>query len=98
MPVGRLALIVIAGLLMASVVVTTNRSLHVSDFAACIILVATGLTSYLALCWLFDICHARRRLRAALAFSRPKFESIAAGSVRQWKRSIATGTRRHVEE
>ena len=68
MPISRLALIMIAGLLMAVVwVIATDRILHASDFVACVILVATGLTSYLALCWLFDICHARRRLRAAFS-------------------------------
>jgi O-antigen/teichoic acid export membrane protein len=98
MPIGRLALIMVAGLLMASVVATVDRSLHVSDFVACIILVTTGLTSYFALGWLLDICHARRRLRTALTFSRSKLATIAAEPARQWRRSIATGARRHVEK
>jgi hypothetical protein len=72
--------------------------LHASDFVACVVLVTTGMVSYLALCWLFDICHARRRLRTAFAFSRLKLATIAAQSARQWKRSITTGVRRHVEE
>jgi O-antigen/teichoic acid export membrane protein len=98
MPIGRLTLTMIAGLLMASVVVATDGILHVSDFVACVVLVAAGMTSYLALCWLLDICHARRRLLAAFAFSRQRFANIAARSTRQWKRSIATAVRRHVEE
>ena len=97
-PIGRLALIMIAGLMMASVVVTIDRSLHVSDFVACIVLVATGLTSYIALCWLLDICHARRRLRAAFRFSRERLANVVAELARRSKRSIATGARRHVEE
>jgi O-antigen/teichoic acid export membrane protein len=98
MPIGRLALTMIAGLLMASVVAAADRILHASDFVACVVLVTTGMVSYLALCWLFDICHARRRLRAAFAFTRLKLATIAAQSARQWKRSITTGVRRHVEE
>ncbi|HET7885045.1 MAG TPA: lipopolysaccharide biosynthesis protein, partial [Bradyrhizobium sp.] len=69
MPIGRLALVMIAGLVMASAVTIADTALHVTDFTACVILVMTGLTSYLALCWLLDICHARGRLRTGLAFS-----------------------------
>jgi O-antigen/teichoic acid export membrane protein len=78
-PLGRLALVVIAGLAMALVVATLDRSLHVSDLAACGVLVCAGLTSYAALCWLLDISQARGRLKTCLAFFRAKFANINIG-------------------
>lgn len=83
MPLRRLALVMIAGLVMAFMVSAIDRTLRVADFAACIALMATGLVSYLALCWLLDICHARRRLQAGLAFSRSNLARIVAGSASQ---------------
>jgi len=80
MPRGRLALAMIAGLTMAFVVTAVDRTLHVSDFAACLVLIGTGLLSYLASCWLLDVCQARRRLRAGLAIVRSKLASIVAGA------------------
>jgi O-antigen/teichoic acid export membrane protein len=78
-PLGRLALVVIAGLVMALVVGTLDRSLHVSDLAACGVLVGAGLTSYVALCWLLDISQARGRLKICLAFFRAKLANINIG-------------------
>ena len=78
-PLGRLALVVIAGLVMALVVGTLDRSLHVSDLAACGVLACAGLASYAALCWLLDISQARGRLKTCLAFFRAKFANINIG-------------------
>jgi O-antigen/teichoic acid export membrane protein len=79
MPLGRLALTMIAGLVMAFVVMAVDRSLRVSDLAACVVLVGVGLMSYLVSSWLLDICHARRRLPAAIAFFRLKLARVVAG-------------------
>jgi O-antigen/teichoic acid export membrane protein len=83
MPLRRLALTMVAGLIMAFIVMAADRSLHVSDFAACAILASVGLLSYLASCWVLDICHARRRLRAGLVFFRLRLASIIAGQASQ---------------
>jgi O-antigen/teichoic acid export membrane protein len=79
MPLGRLALTTIAGLVMALVVGTLDRNLHVSDPTACVVLACTGLLSYAAMCWLLDISHARRRLKLGLAFFRTKLANISIG-------------------
>jgi O-antigen/teichoic acid export membrane protein len=79
MPLRRLALTMIAGLVMAFMVMAAARSLHTSDFVACVILVSTGLASYMVSCWLLDICHARRRLQTSLAFVRVKLANLVAG-------------------
>ena len=42
LPLGRLALTVIAGLAMALIVAALDRSLHVADLAACIVLAGAG--------------------------------------------------------
>jgi O-antigen/teichoic acid export membrane protein len=80
MPPGRLALTMIAGLIMALTVIVIDKSLHVSDLVACIVLVGAGLVSYLASCWLFDISHTRRRLNVCLTFLRTRFADIGTGS------------------
>jgi O-antigen/teichoic acid export membrane protein len=80
LPLGRFALTVIAGTIMATLVILVDNSLRVSDFTACAVLAGTGIAGYLALCWLFDISHARRRLRAGLSIFRGKL-AITAGSV-----------------
>jgi hypothetical protein len=79
MPLGRLALTTIAGLVMALVVAVIDRSLHVSDMVACLILVGAGAVTYLVMCWALDISHARRRLKVGLAFFRTKLASIGPG-------------------
>ena len=78
-PLGRLALTLIAGLIMALTVGTLDRSLRVSDLTACFVLVLVGSASYAVLCWLFDISHARRRLKICLAFFKTKFANIGIG-------------------
>jgi hypothetical protein len=75
-----LALTMIAGLIMALTVMTIDKSLHLSDLGACIVLVGAGATSYLAACWLLDISHSRRRLNVCLSFFRTRFANIGAGS------------------
>jgi O-antigen/teichoic acid export membrane protein len=78
-PLGRLALTMIAGLTMALIVGTLDRSLHVSDLTACFVLAFVGSASYVALCWLLDISKARGRLKICLAFFRTKFANIDIG-------------------
>ena len=78
-PLGRLALTMIAGLGMALAVETLDRNLHVSDLTACVILVCAGLASYAAMCWLLDISRTRRRLKLGLAFFRTKLANINIG-------------------
>src|SRR6195952_3578129 len=78
-PLGRLALTLIAGLMMALVVSALDRSLHVSDLAACVILGFTGLASYAALCWAFDISRLRARSKTGLTLFRSKLASIGIG-------------------
>jgi O-antigen/teichoic acid export membrane protein len=79
LPLGRLALILIAGLAMALTVVALDRSLHVSGLTACAVLACAGLASYVALCWLFDISQARGRLKLGFAFFRTKLANINIG-------------------
>ena len=79
LPLGRLALTLIAGLVMALIVGTLDRSLHVSDLAACGLLVGTGLASYMALCWLLDISRARGRLKLCVTLFRTKLANINIG-------------------
>jgi O-antigen/teichoic acid export membrane protein len=78
-PLGRLALTVIAGLTMALLVGLLDKNLHVSDLGACIVLACAGLASYVALCWLLDISHARRRLKLCFVFFRAKLANISIG-------------------
>lgn len=75
-PLGRLALTMIAGLIMALAVAALDRSLHASDLVACLVLVCAGLISYVTLCWLFDISQIRGRLKAGLTFFRAKLADI----------------------
>ena len=79
MPLGRLALTLIAGLVMALAVGTLDRSLHVSDLTACVVLVSVGSASYVAMCWLLDISRTRGRLKLGLAFFRTKLANINIG-------------------
>ena len=78
-PLGRLALTMIAGLVMALVVAALDRSLHVSDLTACVVLAGAGLASYLALCWLLDISRTRGRMKVGFAFFRTKLANINIG-------------------
>lgn len=79
LPLGRLALTVIAALVMALAVAALDRSLHVSDLTACVVLAGAGLASYLALCWLLDISRTRGRLKLGFAFFRTKLANINIG-------------------
>ena len=78
-PLGRLALTMIAGLVMALAVEALDRNLHVSDSAACVVLVGVGFAGYVAMCWLLDISHSRRRLKFGYAFFRTKLANINIG-------------------
>jgi O-antigen/teichoic acid export membrane protein len=75
LPLGRLALIMIAGLVMALTVAALDRSLQISGLAACVVLASAGLITYAALCWLFDISRIRGRLKTGFAMFRTKFAS-----------------------
>jgi O-antigen/teichoic acid export membrane protein len=79
LPLGRLALTMIAGLLMALLVGAIDRILHVSDLAACFVLALAGLVSYVTACWLLDVSRSRQRLKHGLAFFRTKFANIGVG-------------------
>jgi O-antigen/teichoic acid export membrane protein len=78
-PLRRLALTMIAGLVMALTVGALDRSLHVADLTACLVLVCTGLASYVALCWLLDISQFRGRLKKGLTLFRTKLANINIG-------------------
>jgi O-antigen/teichoic acid export membrane protein len=78
-PLGRMALTMIAGLMMALLVGTLDRNLHVSDLAACIILFFAGLASYAALCWTFDISRLRARSKNGLTLFRSKLAGMGNG-------------------
>jgi O-antigen/teichoic acid export membrane protein len=78
-PLGRLALTLIAGLVMALIVGALDRNLHVSDLSACVILALVGLTIYAALCWAFDISRVRARSKNGLTFFRSKLANIGIG-------------------
>jgi O-antigen/teichoic acid export membrane protein len=79
MPLGRLALTMIAGLVMALAVGTLDRNLHVSNLTACVVLVCVGSASYAAMCWLLDVSRTRRRLKLGLALFRTKLANINIG-------------------
>jgi O-antigen/teichoic acid export membrane protein len=78
-PLRRLALTMIAGLVMALTVGALDRSLHVADLTACLVLVCAGLASYVALCWLLDISQFRGRLKKGLTLFRTKLANINIG-------------------
>ncbi len=78
-PLGRLALTMIAGLIMALLVAALDRNLHVPDLAACVILAFAGFTTYAALCWAFDISRVRGRLKNGLTFFRTKLAGMGIG-------------------
>ena len=80
LPIGRLAVVMIAGLIMALSVAVLDRQLHLSDLSAGIVLAGTGLLLYAMLCWLLDIAHVRRRLRRGLALFRAKAANFNVGS------------------
>lgn len=79
LPLGRLALIMIAGLAMALTVASLDKHLHVADLTACAILAGAGFAVYAALCWLFDISRVRGRLKTGVAMFRTKFANISIG-------------------
>jgi len=78
-PLGRLALIVIAALAMALTVGALDRALHLADLPASIVLVGAGFAVYAGLCWLFDIARLRSRLKQGLIMFRTKFANSNVG-------------------
>ncbi|WP_375412294.1 lipopolysaccharide biosynthesis protein [uncultured Bradyrhizobium sp.] len=78
-PLGRLALTMIAGLIMALIVGAADRLLHVADLTACVILVAVGAAGYAALCWAFDISRVRARSQRGLTLFRAKLAGMGIG-------------------
>jgi O-antigen/teichoic acid export membrane protein len=79
LPLGRLALTMIAGLFMALTVGALDRSLHVADLTACVVLAGAGLVVYAAFCWLFDISRIRGRLKTGITIFRTKFANFNIG-------------------
>jgi O-antigen/teichoic acid export membrane protein len=79
LPLRRLALTLIAGLVMALLVGALDRNLHLPDLAACVILVCAGLAGYAALCWAFDISQVRGRSKNGLRFFRTKLANMGIG-------------------
>lgn len=75
LPPGRMALIAIAGLVMAVTVGALDRVLHVADLTACAVLAGAGFLTYAGICWLLDISRLRGRLKTALTMFRTKFAS-----------------------
>jgi O-antigen/teichoic acid export membrane protein len=75
LPLGRLALVMIAGLVMALAVSALDKILHVTDLTACALLAAAGFMIYAAMCWLFDISRLRARLKTGFAMFRTKYAS-----------------------
>jgi O-antigen/teichoic acid export membrane protein len=75
LPIGRLALVMIAALAMALAVSALDRSLQMTGLSACAVLACAGLVTYAALCWLFDLSRIRGRLKTGLAMFRTKFAS-----------------------
>jgi hypothetical protein len=69
----------VSGLIMALVVGALDKELHASHLAACAALALTGAVTYAALGWLFNISHARRRLRSGLALLRARRANITIG-------------------
>jgi O-antigen/teichoic acid export membrane protein len=78
-PPGRLALTVIAGLVMALIVAALDRSLHTSDVTACAVVVGVGAVSYVVLCWVLDISRTRSRLKFCMTFFRAKLANFRIG-------------------
>jgi O-antigen/teichoic acid export membrane protein len=78
-PLGRFALTLIAALVMALLVGALDRTLHVSDLAACLVLVIAGFVAYAALCWAFDISRVRARSKNGLTFFRSKLAGMGIG-------------------
>jgi len=64
---------------MALTVGALDRSLHISDLTACLVLVGAGLASYVALCWLLDVSRTRGRLKIGFALFRTKLANINIG-------------------
>jgi O-antigen/teichoic acid export membrane protein len=78
-PLGRLALTIIAALIMALGVAALDRTLNVSDLIACLVLAGAGLASYAVLCWLLDISRTRERSRICIAFFKTKLANLNIG-------------------
>jgi O-antigen/teichoic acid export membrane protein len=79
LPLGRMALILVAGLIMALSVAALDRNLHVADLTACAVLAGTGFALYAALCWFFDISQVRGRVKDGLAALRARRANINIG-------------------
>jgi O-antigen/teichoic acid export membrane protein len=76
---GRLSLVMVAGLVMALIVGTIDRSLHAGDLTACAALVSAGAVSCFAMYWLLDIARLRDRLKHGVALFRTKLANINIG-------------------
>lgn len=79
LPLRSFALTMIAGLIMSLVVGALDRSLHVADLTACIVLAGAGMIVCAALYWLFDISKVRARARYGLVLFRTKLVKLNIG-------------------
>jgi O-antigen/teichoic acid export membrane protein len=79
LPLGRLALVLTAGLLMALSVGVLDELLHVRDLTACAVLACAGFAGYASLCWLFDISQVRGRVSEGLALLRARRANVNIG-------------------
>ena len=82
-PAARLARVTAASLVMALLVAAIDRHLRVSDVMACVILIPVGLLSYAALCWTFDIAHARYRLHRGWTLLRGRLARGGSAALRK---------------
>lgn len=79
LPIRRFALTMIAGLVMSLVVGALDRSLHVTDLSACILLAGAGFIVCAALYWMLDISGIRARARHGFAVFRTKLVKFNIG-------------------
>jgi O-antigen/teichoic acid export membrane protein len=66
LPLGRLARILLAGLVMAVVVRALDSMLDVSPAVALAVLIPTGVVTYAAMCWLQNVLGVRDRAPLAM--------------------------------
>jgi O-antigen/teichoic acid export membrane protein len=79
MPIPRLALATVAGLVMALSVTALDRGLRANDAVACLVLVSAGTLACGTMYWLLDVARSRIRLKSGLALFRTKFANPDIG-------------------
>jgi len=79
LPISRLSLATVAGLVMALVVAALDRGLRANDAIACLVLVSAGILACGAMYWLLDIARSRSGLKSGVALFRTKFVNLDIG-------------------